>query len=222
MKKFLFIALALVAVLAVAVGTAGFLYWRHLQTTPQYSLAWLIDAARRDDQAALDKLIDTDAVVDNFVPQVAETAVELYGRGLPNAGVPRVLAVAAPLMPAVKDRARAELPRLIRRETERFGDVPFVAMVIGADRYFVTEMDGDAAVVRSLIPEQEFEVNLRRNGTGWQVVGVKADALARQIAETIGQQIIGLAAAGDLQKAGETLGVGNLQEVLKQAEQVFR
>ena len=49
---------------------AGCLYWRSLRSTPQYSLALLVDAAKRGDNAAVDSLIDSDAVVDDFMPQV--------------------------------------------------------------------------------------------------------------------------------------------------------
>src|SRR6478735_923777 len=61
-------AAALILMAAVAVGT--FFYWQSLKGTPQYSLALIIDAARKDDQASMDKLIDTGAVVDDFMPQI--------------------------------------------------------------------------------------------------------------------------------------------------------
>ncbi len=70
-------------VLFLIVGAiGGYFYWRNLKTTPQYSLALLVDAARRDDQKTIDELVNTDAVVDDFMPQITDKAVELYGRGL--------------------------------------------------------------------------------------------------------------------------------------------
>src|SRR5689334_8666797 len=68
----------------IAVGLiGGYLYWRSFYGTPQYSLALLIDAAKRDDKVAVDDLVDIDAVVDDFLPQITTKAVELYGRGIP-------------------------------------------------------------------------------------------------------------------------------------------
>jgi hypothetical protein len=61
----IFISLILVVVVLTA---AGCLYWRSLRSTPQYSLALLIDASRRNDRKAIDSLVDTDKVVDDFVP----------------------------------------------------------------------------------------------------------------------------------------------------------
>ena len=60
--KILGIALGLI-VLAGAVG--GYFYWQSLKKTPQYSLALIVDAARRDDREAINALVDTDAAVDD-------------------------------------------------------------------------------------------------------------------------------------------------------------
>src|ERR1044072_1144489 len=68
--------IAVVAVLLVG-AIAGYIYWQSLKSTPQYSLALLVDAARRDDQKAIDELVDTDAVVDDFMPQLTAKAIEL-------------------------------------------------------------------------------------------------------------------------------------------------
>src|SRR5688572_8645322 len=132
------VLLALIAVSAVG----GFLYWRSFAGTPQYSLALLVDAARRDDQAGVDRIVAIDTIVDGFIPQITGKAVELYGRGLPPQTLARVAKVAAPVMPALKERARLQLPDLIRKKTARFEGVPFAAMVLGADRYLDIRLEG--------------------------------------------------------------------------------
>lgn len=215
------IGIALIALLVVgAVG--GYFYWRSYKNTPQYSLALLIDAARRDDQKAVDALVDTDEVVDDFLPQITDKAVELYGRSLPPQTLAKVEQVAAPFLPAVKDRARAELPRVIREKTEKFAQVPFAAIVLGADRYLDITPQGETALVKSKIADRPLEVKMRRNGDKWQIVGVRDEQLATNIAQKIGQEIIAVATKGGVNKAGKTLGVENLQDLLKQAEEIFR
>lgn len=222
MKKAVWTGLVVVLVLGLIGGIAAWFYWKSFEDTPQYSLALLFDAARRDDNAAVAELVDADAVVDSFVPQVTEKAVELYGRGLPPQVVRVLSSIADPLMPAIKQRARDELPRLIRRETERFADVPFAAMVLGADRYLDINVEGDTATVRSKASNHTFDVEMKRNGKRWQIVGVRDDVLAQRIAETIGQQLMKAAKDGDLKKAGESLGIENFQEMLRQTEEIFR
>lgn len=220
--KILKIFAALVAVILLIGGIGGFFYWQNLKKTPQYSLALLVDAARRDDQAAVDQLVDTDAIVDDFMPQITNKAVELYGRGLAPATIQKIAQVAVPLMPAIKQRARAEVPNLIREKTAQFQSIPFWAVAAGAERYLEITSEGDKAFVKSKLPERPLEIVLKRNGERWQVIGVKDEVLARRIAEKIGQDLILSAKNGGVKKAGEQLGVSNLEEVLKKADSIFK
>ncbi|MFM9903580.1 MAG: hypothetical protein ACKVQJ_03290 [Pyrinomonadaceae bacterium] len=201
---------------------ASYFYWQSLKNTPQYSLALLIDAAKRDDLKAVDSLVNVDAVVDDLIPQITGKAAELYGRGLPPQVIAKMTSVAAPILPAVKDRARAELPRLIRDRMERFPNMPFAVMVVGVDRYMDIKVSGDTAIVRSKLPERPLEMKMRRNGVGWQIVGVKDDELATNIARAIGQQIIAIATNGMNKRTAETLSVGNLADLLRQAEELVK
>lgn len=213
--------LVFLSVLVIA-GVGGFLYYQSLKRTPQYSLALLVDAAKRDDPQTINELIDIDAVVEDFVPQIMTKAVELYGRGMPSVVVEKVAKLAEPIMPAVKDRARAQLALVIRDRTERFARVPFVVMVLGADRYLDFDVTGDTAIVKSKLREHPFEMKMRRNGDRWQIVGVRDDQLATDIARTIGQQIIEAATKGLTDEAADLLGVGKLADLLRQAEELVR
>ena len=207
----------------VAVFVVGFLYWywKSFEETPQFSLAMLIDAARREDQAAIDRYIDTAAVVEDFVPQITSKAVELYGRGIPEPVLQRLRLVAEPVLPSVKERARAELPRVMRERTDRFENIPFAAMVVGADRYLQITFQDDIATVRGKSPEHAFEVKMRRAGREWQIIGVKDDRLSTDIARKVGQEMILIAAQG-LHSPDHRLGIGNLADILRQAEEAFR
>ena len=214
---------ALVTFLTVAAiaGVASYLYWRHLKTTPQYSLALMIDAAKRDDTAKVGELVDIDAVVADFLPQITGKAIELYGRNLPPDTIQRVARIAAPVMPAVKDRARDELPGAIRQKTATFGDVPFPAMVLGAETYLDIKVDGEKATVKSRDPEHNFEVRMVRTGGLWKIAGVRDEELATRIAQRVGQEILAIAVNGAGSKQSR-LGVKNINELLRQAEELFK
>ena len=217
--KILGISLAVI-LLVGAIG--GYFYWQSLKSTPQYSLALLVDAARRDDQKTIDELVDTDAVVDDFMPQVTAKAIELYGRGLPPVVLQKVESQAAPLMPAIKQRARAEVPALIRNKTKPFENFPFWAIAVGARRFMEINQEGDKAFIKSKMPERPLELTMKKNGDKWQVVSVKDEVLARQIAEKIGQSLIAAAQKGALNKAGEQFGIQNLQDLQKNLEGLFK
>lgn len=211
----------LVVVLAAgAIG--GYFYWRYLKTTPQYSLALLVDAARRDDRKTIDELVDADAVVDDFMPQITDKAIELYGRGVSPATIAKAAQVAAPVLPSIKLRARAEIPELIRDKTQKFNKYPFWAIALGASRYVEITKEGDKSFINSKLPESPLNLTLKRNGNKWQVVGVKDEELAKNIAGKIGQQIISAATKGGVNSAGEQLGVGNLSDLIKQLDGIFK
>ncbi len=220
--KILKIFAVLLAIFLVVGGIGGYVYWRSLKKSPQYSLALLVDAARRDDQAAIDEVVDTDAVVDDFMPQITGKAVELYGRNLAPATIQRMAQIVAPLLPVVKQRARAEVPNLIREKTKQFDNVPFWAIAVGASKYLEIKRDGEKASLKSVIPERPLEVTMKRNGDRWQIVAVKDEVLARRVAEKIGQELIVAAQQGNLQKAGEQFGVSNMADALKKAQEIFK
>jgi sulfur transfer complex TusBCD TusB component (DsrH family) len=221
MSKLLLITGTVGLTIVVVAAIAGLVYYQTLKTSPQYSLALLVDAAKRGDNEQIDALVDTDAVVQDFMPQIMSKAVELYGRGLPPETIARASLLAQPLMPAVKDRARAELPRVIRERTAKYGDIPFFAMVIGAKRYLDISMGGGFATVNSRLQDHPLEMRLRRNGERWQVVALKDDMLATSIAQKIGQEIISVAANGG-QDTANKLGIGNLSNMLREAEDLVR
>ncbi len=219
----IFAALILFSLFVTSIG--GFFYWRHLKTTPQYSLAMLIDAARKDDQKAIDELVDTDAVVEDFVPQVTDKAIELYGRGLAPDVLKRTATVAAPIMPLVKERAKAELPRLLRERTKRFEKVPFVIMAAGAGRYLDIKIEGDVATIKARANKVPLELTMKRDGDRWQIVAIKDEALAKRIAEKLGQQIIALIrdnGTATIEKVGKKIGIENLGDLIKKAEEIFK
>ncbi len=220
--KYAGIFAGILAVVALVAAVGGYFYWQSLKKTPQYSLALLVEAARRDDQKTVDSLVDTDAVVDDFMPQITDKAVELYGKGLPPQALSKIAQIAAPVLPAVKERARAELPNLIRDKTDKLANVPFAAIVIGSGRYLNIKQEGETATITSKIPDRQFELRMKRNGNVWQLIGVKDDRLATKIAQKIGQEIIAAATKGGINNGGDTFGVKNLQDLLKKANELLK
>lgn len=212
-------AAALIVILLVAAaGIGGYLYWRSLKGTPQYSLALLIDAARRDDAEKVAELVDMDSVVDDFVPQITEKAAEIYGRGLPPETLELARVAAEPLLPALKDRARAELPRLIREKTDAFANVPFFAMAAAADKYLNIVSTGETAAVRSISPQYSFEVTMQKSGDKWHITGIRDDELATRIARTVGDDVLRMFGGN----GAETPTPENLSEMLKLAEETLK
>lgn len=215
-------AFGVIIAVALGLGIGAFVYWQSLTKTPQYSLALIIDAARTNDEDTINRLVDTDAIVDDFVPQITGKAADLYGRGLPPEIIAKLGEIATPLLPSVKSRARAEIPGIIRQKTDRFAEVPFAALVVGADRYLDIRQDNDSVVVTSKLPQHKFEVKMQRNGGEWKIVSVRDEQLAAQIAQTIGQQVIGIASNRNSGTAVSEGQLNGIRQLIKQAEDIFK
>ncbi len=200
----------------------GYFYWQSVKKTPQYSLALIVDSARRDDKERVAELIDTEEVVNYFTPQIAKQAVELYGKNLPPTIIEKVSLLIIPLMPAIKEKAKAELPQLIREKTEKFADVPYWMIALGADRALKIEIEGDTAKITSKIPDKPLELTMKREKDLWKIVAVKDEKLSKKIAEKIGQQLMALVAKGNVKQAGDILGVDNLGNILKNLNDIFK
>ena len=220
-RKFLkYLSVAILLVLFAAAAAAYF-YWRNVQHTPQYSIAMVVDAARSGDDERFNELVDIDSVVDNFVPQITAKAVELYGRGLPPEVLSKAELAAAPFIPAIKEKARAELPKVIKAKTKQLENVPFAALVFGADRYLDIQTDGGLATVKSVRPEDSFTLRMRRDGERWVIVGLTDEQLAQSIAQRIGQELMRLAAAGN-DAAGSIDGIlKRLNDILNENNEEF-
>ena len=217
-KRALVILFAVTCILAIGIGG----YYYSLRKTPAYSLALIVDAAKRDDAAELEQLVDLDAVVEDFVPQVTAKAVEMYGRGLPVGTVARVAGAAAPLFPVVKQRASAVLPRVVRDRTREFSDVPFFMLVLGTDRFLDISVEADSAIIRSKVPERPLDLKMRLKEGKWRVSGIKDDALATEIAQRIGQQIIAIAYGKITKETIGELGINGLADALNDVQEQIK
>jgi hypothetical protein len=222
LKKVLGIVGIALGVILLIVAVAGFFYWQSVKSTPQYSLALLVDAARRDDQKAVDELVDTDAVIDSFMPQVTAKAVELYGRGLPPPMIAKVEQQLAPYIPAIKQRAREEVPGLIREKTKPFESYPYWAIAVGAKWYLDIVIAGNNAIITSKMPDRPLELTMLKKNDKWQVVGIKDEVLARRIAEKIGEEMIQGAKDGSLDKTIKKSNGKSYGDLKKSLEDVFK
>ncbi len=220
--RILGISAIVLGVILLIGAVVGYFYWQGLKTSPQYSLALLVDASRRGDQKAIDELVDTDAVVDSFLPQITDKATELYGKNLPTDKLLKVKEAANPLMPAIKQRARQEIPRVIQEKTEKFASIPYWAIAVGASRFLDIQTSGETATIISKIPERPFELTMKRNGDKWRVVGIKDEILATRIAQTIGQELITISTQEGLKKASEKMNAPGLENIKKKIDDLFK
>lgn len=162
---------------------AAYAYWQSYKSGPAYSLALLVDAARRDDLQGVESFIDAKQIADGFTPQVINKLTS-GGVQLP-AGVqgPQLTAAIPQLIPRVSETMREEIARAMKSIAAQAGDsTPIPLLALGISRAADIKEDGDTATVSFTSAERTTELALRREGERWKLVTVKDDALAVDIA----------------------------------------
>lgn len=214
-------AVVLSAVLLSVAGAAGYAFW--LTGTPQYSLALLVRESHRGNGEGVDSFIDVGRVIDGFVPQIRDAAVEMYGRGIPPSAIQRLERIAEPLKPRMKDAARVEVRSLIRDKTKPFAEYPVFLLATGISAYSSVTREGESATVRTTTPEGDvIELVMERAGGRWRIVEVRDPELARRVAETVGQEVLVAATDGGLEQVAKTLDVKDVDALIEKLDGIFR
>jgi hypothetical protein len=174
----------LVVLLGVAVGV--FFWWQHYKTTPAYSLALLVDAAQRNDMATVDKIVDTDKIVDNFAAQVTEKAAGRYGAALSATVRKQIEALVPSLLPAIKQSVRDGVAARVKEISENnAGQKPFIIVALALPYVVNITENGDTAKATAIVHDQRAECDMQRDGDGWKVVAVRDDTLVQRIVDQV-------------------------------------
>ncbi|MBC7911757.1 MAG: DUF2939 domain-containing protein [Pyrinomonadaceae bacterium] len=182
------IAIALVVVvLAAALG--GYLWWRSYKTKPAYSLALLVEAVERNDMAAFDRIVDTDKVVESFVPQVTEKAVGRYASALTGPLRSQVESLIPTLMPVVKEKVREEIIAHVKELSERASGKPFFIVALGVPYVVDIKEENGAAKVTANFKDRPVLLTMQPNGDRWKIVSVTDETLAARIVDNIAKDL---------------------------------
>lgn len=182
------VAALVAAGLALVALVGAYMWWQNYKRKPAYSLALLVDAARRDDMQAVEPLIDGDRVAQAFVPQVVE---KLTGQGttLPPQARAAVGAAMPQLMPRVRETVREEIARGVKAAAGEAGDTSFILLALGMPRAAEIKEEGDAASATFAREGKQTELSMQRSGDLWKVVAVRDEDLASGLAQRLAASI---------------------------------
>lgn len=178
------IALLLCASVVIAI-VGGYFWWQHYKTGPAYSLALLVDAAQRNDMDTVDHLVDTDKIVDNFVPQVLEKTTG-QSPTLLNPPLSRQIQTLAPkMLPQIKRTVHDELTKEVQEFSKRAEGKPFALIAVSIPFVMQFKEEGDTAQVTGKLKDKPIEMTMQRDGDHWKIIAVKNDELAARIIDDI-------------------------------------
>ncbi|HEX8144012.1 MAG TPA: hypothetical protein VF553_15540 [Pyrinomonadaceae bacterium] len=185
----LLIVVIVLGVLLAGLVAGGYFWWQSYKTTPAYTLALLVDASQRNDQAVFDQIVDTNKIVENFVPQVTEKAIGRYASALTAPLRKQVEQLVPKLLPGVKQQVRDEVTRHVKQLSERAGNWPFPIVALGVPYVVEIKEQGDTATVDVNLKDRPVQLTMQRNGEQWKIVAVKDDALAARIVDDIAKNL---------------------------------
>ena len=188
--KILGIIAALLLLMVVVFALGAFLWWQNYKTKPAYSLALLVDAVQRNDEATFNEIVDTDKVVENFVPQVTEKAIGRYAAAITAPIRKQVEQLVPKLLPGVKEQVRAEVTKKIKEMSERAEGKPFFLIALGMPYVVDIREEGDTAQVMANLNDRQVELTMARTADSrWRVVAVKDDTLAARMVDQIAKNL---------------------------------
>lgn len=197
-KLRVFVLVPLVILIVATVG--AFAWWSYFKTTPTYSLAVLVDAARRDDGQAFDRVFDTDRVVDSFLADLAQRSESGFFAGLPISLRDKFKSPPPSVINYLKTGMREGVRRRINELDESMANSPFIVTALAL--YFKTNLrtEGDRANISITRNDQRLELGMLRNGDSWRVVSAKDDALAARMIANMAKDLPGEFSPLDLAK----------------------
>jgi len=173
----------------VGAGVAGFLWWRHYQSTPSYAVTLLVDAAQRNDVAAFEKLINDDEVAKNMVASVSQKATGRYGLALNSSIQQRIDATVPSLLPRLKQTIHDEVVKELHVFAAKSEPRPFILLVVTAPRLMTVTTEGDTAKVKAPLPERTIELTMQRVAEQWKVTEVKDDVLVQHVVDNVMKEL---------------------------------
>jgi len=174
---------ALLVFLCVAAG--AFFWWRHYKTTPAYSLALLVDAVQRNDMATVDKIVDTDKIVDNFAAKVTEKAAGRFGAALSNSMRREIESRVPSLLLAIRQSARDGIAARVKEISENAKQKPFIIVAVALPYFVNIAENGDTAEATVILHDSRVEGEMQRDGQAWKLVAVQDDALVQRIVDQV-------------------------------------
>jgi hypothetical protein len=175
----------LVLIGVVGVGVAGFLWWRHYQSTPSNAVALLVDAAQRNDVAAFEKLINDDEVARNMVASVSQKAAARYGYALNSSIQQRIDALIPTLLPQLKKTIHDEVVKDLTVFSAEVKPKGFIGHLFVLPKFVTIKAEGDEATVEARMLDRAIELKMRQAAGQWQVVEVKDDVLVQRVVDNV-------------------------------------
>jgi uncharacterized membrane protein len=197
-RPLLIMAVVLLLLVCAIVG-GGYLWWRHYQNSPAYTLAVLADAAQRNDTATVDQILDTDKVCDDFIAQVRQSVGGSVTSTISSLWPSGANSALQTLSPKLKQTVHDEMVNELKRVTEPAKGKPFILLALVITRFADIKEANNVAQAKVDIKDEHLQLTMvpatQPGGAGWRVTAVQDDKMAKKIADDMTQNLPATAGA---------------------------
>ena len=182
LRWILLLIAVLLIVFVVGVAGGGYLWWRHYQSSPAYSLALLVDASQRNDTAAVDGLLDTDKVTADFISQVRQ---RFSGSLLNSRSSDQIDSAISTLTPKLRETVHDQFLQELHRLTEPAAGKPFFIIALGIGQFADIKQENNLAQVKVNVRDDHLELTMQPSADHWPIIAVKDDKMAQLIVDHV-------------------------------------
>jgi hypothetical protein len=179
---------------AVLIGVAamvvvGFFWWRHYQSTPDYTLTLLVDAAQRNDTGEFQKLIDDQEIAKNMVATVSQKAAGRYGFALNSKIQQQIDSVMPSLLPRLQQTIHDEVVQELKVLASKSEPRPFIFLAVTVPSFIKVKADGDTAKATATMSDRTIELGMRRDANRWKVTEFKDEVVVQRIVDNVMKEL---------------------------------
>ena len=167
----------------------GFLFWRHYQSTPTYTLTLMVDAAQRNDVEEFQKQIDDEEIAKNMVASISQKAAGRYGLALSSSIQQQIDAVVPSLMPRLKQTIHDEVAKEIKEFAAASEPRSFIFLIFTVPSLVKVTTEGDLAKATAAISDRTIELTMKRDAESWKVTEFKDDVVVQRIVDSVMKEL---------------------------------
>ena len=172
-------------VFVVGAASGVYLWWRHYQSGPAYTLALLADAAQRNDTSTIDSIFDTEKITDDFVSQVRQLNASSYSSAITSALPVQIAPSPAAVAPNLNKTVHDEMVTELRRLTDLAAGKPFVLIALSVPHFADITEQGETAHALVNIKDEQLRLTMQSHAGGWRITSIQDEKLAQRIADGI-------------------------------------
>jgi len=188
-RRILAILFGVVVFILVVALIGGFLWWRHYQTTPVYTLTLLADAAQRNDVAEFQKRIDDEEIAKNMTPTISQKAASRYGVAITSSVQQQIDSVVPSLLPRMKQMIHDEVVKEIKQFSSASESRSFIFLLVTVPSLVRVTTEGDTAKATTAVSDRTIEFTMKRDAERWKVTEYKDDLVVQRIVDSVMKEL---------------------------------